>query len=208
MNSAVTMSQPTLNVSLDGITVLPRGYIATVKSYLERPAGGPIKIVNSPRGYALHRLTGNDVDRYRALFGKLGQEWLWWSRLLLSVEALTALLNDQRIEAFAIVRDGSDIGLLEWDLRETSPELAFLGLLTGNTGNGLGNWLMSETIQRLGAQPIRVNTCTLDHPGALGFYRHWGYVVANQAIEIVPDPRLSGVLCQSAGRHVPVLAPD
>lgn len=206
--SPISAARPAiLPATLDGITPLPPGYVATIKTYLECTAAraGDYPL---PPGYRLERLTGQEQARYRRIFRTLGQRWLWWSRLLLDETALSKILDDDAVQAFAVTGTNGDCGLLEWDMRDTdAPELAFLGLYDSAIGNGLGNALMALTQKTLLSQParkFRVNTCTFDHPGALGFYRRWGFQVTGQAIEIVADPRLSGVLAFDSAAHVPV----
>lgn len=199
-----------LTVSLDGITDLPRGHVATIKTYLamDRPAIAPT--APEPGPARLARLTGADHARYRALFRTLGTRWLWWSRLLLTEVALQAILDDPAVEAFALVDHGRDIGLLELDFHGTPvADLAFLGLIEGQTGKGTGRWLMDEAKARVWSRPgvtrLTVNTCTLDSPQALGFYRAHGFSAEKQAVEMVPDPRLTGLLPAGAAPHIPLL---
>lgn len=200
-----------LPVRLDGVTLLPAGHVATIKTYLEcaRPPPGPAPA--PPPGVALARLRGGEAARYARIFRTLGERWLWWSRIDMPEAALAALLDDPAIEAYAVTREGRDIGLLEWDFREAdAPELAFLGLYEGETGQRFGACLVALTLARMWREPIRavrVNTCTLDSPQALGFYRSCGFVIVRQAIEIVPDPRLSGRLSESSAPHVPIMRP-
>lgn len=199
-----------LTASLDGITDLPRGHVATIKTYLamDRPATAPAAPAAGP--VRLVRLTGAEHARYRALFRALGTRWLWWSRLMLAEAALQAVLDDPAVEAYALTGNGADIGLLELDFRG-GPEvdLAFLGLIDGHTGKGTGRWLMDEAKARVWSRPgvtrLTVNTCTLDSPQALGFYRAHGFCVDRQAVEIVPDPRLTGLLPPGAAPHIPLL---
>lgn len=202
------MANDLLKASLDGISPLPPGHVAAIKTYLERDvlrATPP----NTGRPFDLVRLRGAEEPRYRALFRALGMRWLWWSRLQLSPSTLATVLNQPHVEAFAIVEDGGDIGLLEWDFSQAeAPELAFLGLIDSATGRGLGGALLAATFERLSQAPakkIRVNTCTFDSPVALQFYRRHGFEVVLQAIEIVPDPRLQGLLPHDAAPHIPII---
>lgn len=210
--NAVRGSYPrgrSISVLLDGITTLPRRHIATIKSYLRRDATCGIPTAALPQAVTLERLLGANAIRYRTLFADIGTRWLWWSRLLLPLEGLSAILDDSRIEAYAVVENGRDIGLLEWDFSQNKqPEIAFLGLTEPALGRGRGHGLMALSLERMGRDGIdavRVNTCTFDHPAALGFYRRWGFAVIEQAIEIVPDPRLAGILPETAAPHVPIL---
>lgn len=197
----------TLTATLDGITTIPRGTIATIKTYLAcavMPGSAQL-----PRGIALEPLKGPDEPRYHAIFTTLGTRWLWWSRLMLSPADRAAILDDPRVEACAIVQDGVDIGLLELDFRAETADLAFLGLFETATGKGLGRPLMSYAKARAaqqGATRLTVNTCTFDHPAALGVYRSAGFAVVSQAVELVPDPRLSGLLPTTAAPHIPLLS--
>ena len=66
---------------------------------------------------------------------------------------------------------------------------------------------MNEAITRAFARPIKrfhVHTCTLDSPQALGFYRRSGFNAMRQQVEIDNDPRLDGILPETAGPNVPV----
>ena len=196
-----------ISVSLDGITSIPPGHVATIKSYLEM--GAPPRSRPAPPGVTLAPLRGGESVRYRAIFAALGQRWLWWSRLLMTDCALADLLEIPEILAFSVRIDGIDAGLFELDLRNPrEPDLAFLGLFDGARGKGIGPWLVGEAAAHAFSRDIRcltVNTCTFDDPNALGFYRRNGFALVRQAIEIVPDPRLSGLLPETAAPHITIL---
>ncbi len=69
---------------------------------------------------------------------------------------------------------------------------------------------MNKGITRAWSRPIRrlrVHTCTMDHPGALSFYIRTGFVPYRQQIEIADDPRLSGLVPETAAPHVPIIRP-
>jgi hypothetical protein len=68
---------------------------------------------------------------------------------------------------------------------------------------------MAETLARAwvkGIERVRVNTCTLDHPSALGFYRAQGFAAVSRTVETFADPRALGLLPTDAAPHVPYLA--
>jgi GNAT superfamily N-acetyltransferase len=201
------VSPVTLN--LDGYTDLPPGKIATVVTYLEMLKRPRLQRAAMPEGWILQRLKG-DADRYRDLFRRIGEPWLWFSRLIIPDNALRATLDDPRVEAYALNNGAEDIGLLELDFRpENEAKLAFLGLVPEAVGQGAGRFLMSEGTRRAFAKPVHrlfVHTCSLDHPAALGFYIRSGFTPYKRAIEVSDDPRLMGFLPMEAGPHVPVLA--
>lgn len=203
----------TIELALDDYTDLPAGRIAAVVTHLEmtappEAATAPTPPV-TPTGIALERLTGADVARYRALFATVGEPWLWFGRCRLSDAALAAILADDRVEAFAVTRDGTDVGLLELDARAGAEvELAYFGVIPEAVGSGLGRFMMETALRRAWARnPARVtvHTCSLDHPGALGFYRRAGFVPYRRSIEVAEDPRLIGLLPRDAAPQVPLL---
>lgn len=207
-DSGTGMTSSTLTVDLDGITPVPHGHCATIKTYLAQDVSAPAPVDLAPA--RLERLTGRDEARYRRIFTTLGTRWLWWSRLLLTSAERIAILDDPAVEAYAVVFGGGDAGLLELDFRQPVADLAFLGLLDTALGKGLGTKLVRHALHasaRHGARRISVNTCTFDHPAALALYRRCGFEALYQAIEIVPDPRISGILPLKAAPHVPMLTP-
>lgn len=200
----------TLTASLNGITDIPAGHIATIKTYLAMRRRPRSQAARSIEPYRLERLRGADLGRYLSIFATLGRRWLWWSRLQLEPDTLASMLDTEAIEAYAINAGGADAGLLELDFRAgDTADLAFLGLFEGHTGKGVGTIMIGEALARLWRKNITtvtINTCTFDHPAALGLYRRAGFDVLKQAVEIVPDPRACGLLPREAAPHVPLLA--
>lgn len=198
-----------MTLNLDGYTSLPQGKIATIVTYLEMPERLAITPLGKPDAWSLQRID-HDHRRYRALFREVGEPWLWFSRAVMSDEKLASILDDPKVEAYALHDGTADVGLLELDFRsDDEVELAFLGLVPGFIGQGAGRFLMNEAIGRAFAKPIRrffVHTCTLDSPGALPFYIRSGFTPYRRAIEVVDDPRLLGLLPLEAAPHIPVLA--
>ena len=76
-------------------------------------------------------------------------------------------------------------------------------------GQGAGRWLMSQTLQLAWSHPINrfwLHTCSFDHPGAVAFYRRSGFRPYKQAIEIVDDPRVTGMLDRNSFPDLPITA--
>lgn len=193
-----------------GYSSVPRGCVAAVVTSLEmtdRPQ--TLSLPKFPRGYELAELDKFDISGYRALFRKIGQDWLWHSRLAMSDEELRQILNDPLDEIFALRHAGENIGLLELDFRQQGQcELAFFGVVSSEIGKGLGRALMNAAIERAWKRPIRrfwVHTCTLDHPGALAFYIRSGFRPYAFQVEVQYDPRLTGHLPREAAPNVPVI---
>jgi len=199
---------PALN--LNGYNDLPAGKIAAVVTFLEMRSP-PSPITGNAGGWSLQRID-HELDRYRTLFRRVGEPWLWFSRAVMPESELRATLSNPKVEAYALrVRTG-DIGLLELDFRmEAECELAYFGLVPEAVGQGAGRFLMSEAIRLAYAKPIRrffVHTCSLDHPRALEFYIRSGFAPYKRSVEIADDPRLKGYLPLDAAPQVPVIGND
>lgn len=190
---------------LDGYTPIPPSHVAAVVTYLEMREPPPLRS-HEPLPLAP---IGTDIARYRALYAAIGTPWLWFGRARMSDDALSTILSDPGVEALALVEGGRDTGLLELDWRQPGEvELAYFGLVPEAVGQGRGRRLMDEALRRAFARPIErfwVHTCTLDHPGAVDFYRRSGFRPYARAIEVTPDPRLTGDLPRDAARQIPLL---
>ena len=191
-----------------GLADLPPGKIAAVVTFLDMRE--PPALPPAAGEWALDPI-GPDLNRYRALFRRVGEPWLWFSRLVMPEAELRAILSDVRIDAFALRAGGEDVGLLELDFRTPGEcELAFLGVVPEKIGSGAGRFLIGEAVARAFARPIRrlfVHTCTLDHPGALAFYLKAGFRPYRRAVEIADDPRLTGHLPRDTAPQIPLLPP-
>jgi GNAT superfamily N-acetyltransferase len=198
-----------LDLSRDGYTALPPGRLAMATTYLEQRARPAKRPDPDLPGLALDRLRGADVGRYLDLFRVVGEPWLWFGRRVMAREVLAALLDDPAVDAFALTRDGRDIGLVELDARTGGEvELAYFGLVPEAVGGGIGRWAMNRAIEMAwGRAPERVfvHTCHYDHPDALAFYVRSGFVPYARAIEIADDPRLTGDLPRHAAPQIPLI---
>jgi GNAT superfamily N-acetyltransferase len=193
----------------DGYTDVPPGKIAAVVTSLEmlaKPRLGP----EPPEiPWRLRRVVDPDLDWFRDLYRRVGQDWLWFSRLTLSDDALAAVIRDRSVELYALEQTGNDEGLLELDFRQAGEcELSFFGVTPGLIGKGAGRWLMNRALDLAWSRPIRrlwVHTCTLDYPQALRFYLSCGFCAFRRQIEIADDPRAAGILPRSAAPAVPII---
>jgi GNAT superfamily N-acetyltransferase len=199
-------------MSADDYMPVPPRHIATVVTFLEMNAPAPA-FGEPDLDRDLSPLRGRDVERYLAAFRELGERWLWFSRLQCPRAEIVALLDHPDVAAFEVRKAGEAIGLMELDFRVPGEaELAFFGLFEGHVGQGHGRWLMDRAVALAFAlafarkvRRLFVHTCTADHPSALTFYRRCGFAPYRLAIEIAPDPRLSGVLSQGAVPHLPII---
>ncbi|MDB5686248.1 MAG: GCN5-related N-acetyltransferase [Rhizorhabdus sp.] len=183
--------------------------LATVVTSLEMLAKPRLRAM-APVPFRLTRWKQPGVEKYRALFRRVGEPWLWFSRLVMTDDALAAIIHDPAVEIYAVEdARGIEIGMLELDFRiEGETEIGFFGLIPELAGKGHGNWLMGQALAlgwRPGIKRLWVHTCTLDHPGALRFYVRNGFQPFARAVEIFVDPRVAGVLTPEMAPHVPML---
>lgn len=188
---------------------LPPGKLANVVTCLEMTAPPQRALAPFPPDLALTRFAPGDVRGFRNLFRAVGEDLMWFSRLIMPDAQLAALLSNPDIESCALMRDGEAIGMLELNFAEGSAcELAFFGLVPEAIGNGLGRVLMDEAIRRAWARPITrfwVHTCTFDAPQALPFYVRSGFTPYKRMVEVHDDPRLLGKLPREASPQVPLI---
>jgi GNAT superfamily N-acetyltransferase len=193
----------------DGYTDIAPGKIASVVTYLEMrtPPTGP-RLKAKP-GWNLRQHREPNLEWYRRLFQKVGQDWFWFSRLRMSDDELRAIIHDPNVDVFALEIDGDEKGILELDRREMPDiEVAFIGLTADCIGQGAGRFLLEEALQQAWAHHpsrVHVHTCTLDHHRALSFYIRAGFIPYKRAIEVSNDPRVDGTVPRDAAPHCPIL---
>lgn len=187
---------------------IPAGHVATVVTSLQMHQKPELKQLPQPAGIELVPLIGVDLVTYRKLFHKVGNDWLWFSRIMMDDQRLTAILNSDNVQVFVVRDQGEDIGLLELEFTDGECELSFLGLTRAATGKGLGRWVMNQAITHAWSRPVTrfwVHTCSFDHPAALSFYIRSGFSPFAIQVDVKPDPRLSGHLPLDAAPHVPLI---
>jgi GNAT superfamily N-acetyltransferase len=188
---------------------VPAGKIAAVVTHLqmfERPAARPDR---TDAALALTHVETPDLAWYRALFRRVGENWIWFSRLRMPDAELAAFIHDPKIEVYVLKSGDAEAGLLELDFRADGEcELGFFGLTPEFVGGSAGRWLMNRAIERAWSQAIRrfwVHTCTFDHQNAIAFYVRSGFRPYCQQIEFIDDPRLTGDLPRHVAPHVPLI---
>jgi GNAT superfamily N-acetyltransferase len=193
----------------DGYSDVPPGKIAAVVTSLQMFARPALRPEPAAPPWTLRHVPRPDLDWYRDLFRRVGEDWLWFSRLVMPDAALRDVIHHPQTEIHALAVERRDEGLLELNFRpEGECELAFFGVTLPLLGRGAGRWLMNRAIERAWARPIRrfwVHTCTLDHPGALEFYLRSGFVPYRRQVEVADDPRLVGKAPRGAAQQVPVI---
>src|SRR3546814_13283721 len=108
------------------------------------------------------------MAKYRALFRRVGEPWLWFSRLVMADRALIDIIHDDDIEVYAVMDPmGIEVGILELDFRSLPDcELSFFALIPDLAGKGHGPWLIAHAHMLAwggGLERVGDNTCTVAH---------------------------------------------
>jgi GNAT superfamily N-acetyltransferase len=192
----------------DGYSDVPAGKIAAIVTHLEmtaRPAPRP----DIAGAWSLRRVDSPVLDWFRDLYRRVGEEWLWFSRIRMPDAELAKRLHAPQLEVYALVDGGRDEGLLELDFRESGQcEIGMFGVTPKLVGTGAGRWLMRRALDIAWSRPVErvwLHTCTFDHPAALAFYQRSGFRAFRRQVEVADDPRLDGTVPRDVARHVPVI---
>ena len=187
---------------------VPAGKIATVVTSLEMTERPARRAERNDANLSLQHVATPDLGWFRNLFRLVGENWIWFSRLVMNDAELAAIIHDPRVAVYVLKAGSDGAGLLELDFRNSDQcELSFFGLVPAFVGTGAGRWLMNRAIERAWAHPIRrfwVHTCTFDHQAALPFYVRSGFRPFRQQIEFATDPRRLGLLPRAVAPHVPL----
>jgi GNAT superfamily N-acetyltransferase len=192
----------------DGYLDVPQGRLAAVVTYLEMTSAPQLPPRREDSWPAV-RVESPDPAWYRALYRAVGEEWLWFSRLRMPDEELAAIIRHPAVEIYSLRVDGADKGLLELDRRVLPEiEIVYFGVTPDLIGRGVGSQLMRHALEQAWShhpRRLHLHTCTLDHPNALPFYLKWGFHAWKRAVEVAPDPRLTGDARASAAPHIPLI---
>src|SRR4051812_1023754 len=97
-----------------GYSPVAAGELAQVVTFLEMTQP-PARAATNGGAVELKRFTADDIDAYRTLFRRVGEDWLWSSRLEMPDATLGAILANPQVEAYALQDNGQSIGLFELD---------------------------------------------------------------------------------------------
>ena len=102
----------------DGYSDVPAGKIVAMVTHLDM-TGAPDaarRRRHEPQDATPRRHP--DLDWYRDLYRRVGEQWLWVSRIQMRDAELAATIQSPLVEVCALAHDGRDEGLLELDFRE------------------------------------------------------------------------------------------
>lgn len=193
----------------EGDGSLPPGKLRFVVTYLEmtRPPTEP-RPVAPDKDLTLRRADRPAVAFYRELYDRVGKPWMWFERGKLSDQELAAIITDPAVEIHVLHEGNQLAGYVELDRRSPADvEIAYFGIVPERIGRGFGAYLMRWALDMAfgyGAPRVWLHTCTLDHPKAVDFYKRAGFRAYKTEVEIIDDPRLTGLVPRDSARHIPI----
>lgn len=118
------------------------------------------------------------VSKYRELYYGVGEKWHWLDRMIMPDEELFEKIKAPNTDIFVFYVNNQTAGYIEFVKEEKFVEIQYFGLMPAFIGKGYGKYFLQWVIAKAWSyQPqwIQLNTCTLDHPNALGVYKNAGF---------------------------------
>jgi GNAT superfamily N-acetyltransferase len=135
------------------------------------------------------RLPGSDVavakvdppipELNRFFYCAIGGGHKWLDRRQWTLREWTAYTDRSEIATWILTTQGVPAGYFELERQpDGAIEIKLFGILRQFVGQGLGAHMLTEACERAfatGASRVILNTCSLDHPGALRNYMARGF---------------------------------
>ncbi len=179
-------------------------------TYMERKTP-PVKEANAPHGSTkikFVRTQDIQVEDYRKLYRKVGEHWLWWERLALTDCVLGKIISNECTEINLLQVNQEIAGFTELDTTNNKiPAIRYFGLIPKFIGQHLGSFMMQTLLNQAwhkNVMKITLDTCNLDHPTAINFYKHHGFEETHIETREAADPRAIGILPTTAAPHIPI----
>ena len=118
------------------------------------------------------------VNEYRKFYYGVGEKHFWLDRMVMPDEELSEKINASNVDIFLFYVNNEVAGYIEFVKEEKYVEILYFGLMPSFIGKGYGKYFLQWVIAKAWSyQPewIQLNTCTLDHPNALGTYKKAGF---------------------------------
>lgn len=165
------------------MTVTPAGtrvaYTITWLEMTRRPSyPRPVQPLGAPA--ALLKAESPPPWFFLGLYDAVGRDYAWEDMHKEDEDDLADWLADPDTVLFTLMKAGWPHGFFLLDHRNTGTcNLAYFGLVPQAVGSGLGRFLLESAVHTgwdmPGVEKMTVNTCTLDHPRALGLYQRAGF---------------------------------
>ncbi len=173
-------------VLLDMKTVPVKTYYLEMRRQVQRNVPPPREDLE------VERVAEPSLEFYRSIYDAVGRDWRWIDRKVMPDDALRGIIHDPQVEIYLLRVGGIFAGYVELDRRvDGEIELAYFGIVSHFTGQGLGKYLLHWALCRAWSyQPERVwlHTCEWDHPAALATYQKAGFELYREGFvdQVVP----------------------
>ncbi|HEX3165776.1 MAG TPA: GNAT family N-acetyltransferase [Chitinophagaceae bacterium] len=118
------------------------------------------------------------ADEYRKYYYGVGEKHFWLDRMVMPDEELCEKINAENVDIFLFYVNKKVAGYIEFVKEEKHTEILYFGLIPAFIGKGYGKYFLKWVIAKAWSYKpewVQLNTCTLDHPNALGTYKKAGF---------------------------------
>jgi GNAT superfamily N-acetyltransferase len=125
------------------------------------------------------------VDEYRKYYYGVGEKHFWLDRMVMPDEKLLQKINADNVDIYLFYVNDNAAGYIEFIKEENFVEILYFGIMPGFIGKGFGKYFLQWVIAKAWSYKpdwIQLNTCTLDHPNALGTYKKAGFTEIRKEI--------------------------
>lgn len=179
------------------MTIIPAGTDVPYRiTYLEMQTPPKTPAPDLPDDVRLEVAVTPPVWFFLSLYDAVGRDYEWVDKFQEDPETLRAFVQHPDVEMSVAYRGGWPQGFFQLDWRQPGIcDLAYFGLVPQAVGTGIGSTLLKIAVQtgwaRAGVTMMTLNTCTLDHPRALGLYEKAGFraVRTKDCSRILTRPR-------------------
>ena len=163
-----------MTFSIDTSKIVMRPVTVTFLE-MHEPKELPVSMPGTHFGLLLNPIPANE---YRKFYYGVGEKHFWLDRMVMPDEELFDKINASNIDIFLFYVNKEVAGYIEFVKEEKHVEILYFGLMAAFIGQGYGKYFLQWVIAKAWSyEPewIQLNTCTLDHPNALGTYKKAGF---------------------------------
>ena len=156
-------------------------------TYLEMTSHEQLRPKPAPAGCEVVMVAEPSPEVNQFFYNGVGSNYSWTDRLPWPRERWLAYLNELGVETWILKVNGEQAGYFELAPQADGEiDVMLFGLLPAFTGQGFGGYLLTVAVERAwanGAKTVTVNSCTLDHPMALGHYLARGFRIVGKKVK-------------------------
>jgi GNAT superfamily N-acetyltransferase len=139
-----------------------------------------------PENCTISLFTGNTTE-YRSLNNLVGGDLGWVDRQIMEDAELEKILINPDNKIFVLYISQQPVGFAELDFSiKEKVEMHYFGLVPEARGKGLGKPFLQWTITeawKSNPRKLILNTCEIDHTGALPLYLKAGFTIVDERVE-------------------------